>query len=507
MEVVEGDPPPALAREELVERSNPAPRSTSELRRFRRPLVGTQACWFRVSLQNLIKLAMAAAACTLALFCAFASSAEALRTRLMSGAFVESSTASDAWVAWPDSGPVKNIPFPKSEDLLGFEYLPNANAQYGGADTWYPSWAADGNLYTPWTDGTVNGVRSGSGGKPASGWNSTTGYATVTGDDPFKLNVTKVGLFTSSTYPYEGRYPCGSVVVGEKWYYGTYYLDNPNASSPAGKVGPNPGPNCGNWCVQGPFSGFRVSQDGGMSWNEPRVNATSPSSNLFSESAFNNGKVKYGAPHVVDFGRNNSLSPDGKIYVVGHGASRPEAIQAWMLGDEVYLARVEPTEDAIMDGKQWEFWAGEARGWVRGDVNQAAPLISWENTTGVVTMTYIAPLRKYVLVVSTANEYPSMVKAFDTYFLESDSITGPWKYVTYMSAFGPEAYFANFPSKFLATGATSDGYYEAFLSYSANFAMRSVPPNPPGSGYHWSLQQTRFRLGKRIAQAASEGQQ
>jgi hypothetical protein len=24
-----------------------------------------------------------------------------------------------------------------------------------GADTWYPTWAADGNLYTPFADGVV----------------------------------------------------------------------------------------------------------------------------------------------------------------------------------------------------------------------------------------------------------------------------------------------------------------------------------------------------------------
>ena len=48
-------------------------------------------------------------------------------------------------------------------------YLEGANAAYGGADTWYPTWAADGNLYTPFTDGVVNDVRAGSGGKPGEG--------------------------------------------------------------------------------------------------------------------------------------------------------------------------------------------------------------------------------------------------------------------------------------------------------------------------------------------------
>ena len=30
--------------------------------------------------------------------------------------------------------------------------------QCGGADTWYPSGAADGNLHSPWTDGAVGEV-------------------------------------------------------------------------------------------------------------------------------------------------------------------------------------------------------------------------------------------------------------------------------------------------------------------------------------------------------------
>ena len=175
---------------------------------------------------------------------------------LASGAAVASPTGADAgWTPWPDAGPRKNIPFPKSTDILGFEYLSGKNAAYGHADTWYPTWAADGNLYTPWTDGTVEGVQSSSdadagGGRWKHGGNATTGFATVYGDDPFKLNVTSVHTYTSSAWPYKGRYPCGSLAVGgdaatpPTWYYGTYYLDNQNDTSTAGKIGPNPGPNC-----------------------------------------------------------------------------------------------------------------------------------------------------------------------------------------------------------------------------------------------------------------------
>lgn len=58
----------------------------------------------------------------------------------------------------------------------------------------------------------------------------------------------------------------------------------------------NPEPNCGNWCVQGPFCGFRWSTDEGRSWTEPRLNMKNGSDNLFGENAFNNSKVGLWCP-------------------------------------------------------------------------------------------------------------------------------------------------------------------------------------------------------------------
>ena len=55
-------------------------------------------------------------------------------------------------------------------------------------------------------------------------------FGLSTGDDPFALNVTQVATFTSSVYPYQGRYPCGSLFYKGTWWYGTYYLDNPNST-------------------------------------------------------------------------------------------------------------------------------------------------------------------------------------------------------------------------------------------------------------------------------------
>ena len=119
----------------------------------------------------------------------------------------------------------------------------------------------------------------------------------------------------------------------------------------------------------------------------------------------------------VDFGQELEHSPDGKAYIVGHGASRPEAVQAWMLGDAVYMARVNPTVQDIADRTKWEFYgggSGDSATWITGDVSKAQPLVTWNNHTGTTTMTYFPALKKYILTISTASYYPSMVKQFET---------------------------------------------------------------------------------------------
>jgi len=476
------------------------------------------------------------------------------------------------WVVWPNE-PHAGIPWPRSADLLDaeLEWGRNAVPPNIGADTWYPSWASDGNLYSSFTDGTVAGVNSHS----YSGHTATTGYAsfTVSEDsrgrpDPFNMTMFNVATFPEPADPYESRYPSLNFHLDGVWYYGTYALNNY-------VPGVNPGPDCGNWCVQCPFDGIRFSRDNSKTWTAPRINMSSPTDNLFGETCLNNTKVKFGAPHAVDFGQNNHFSPDGRLYIVGHGAESPESHQAWMQGDSVYMARTvaAPSPDTINDAASWEFYSGgngAAATW-SGQLADAKPLIVWMNNTGVVTMSWHPTIAKFILVVSTPSVSPSCVGNFDTYFLESDSMTGPWAYVSYMASFGPEAYFVHFPGRFMdlatyaatpenraaasvrtgphapllapagappgaaapapaaaaaaaalearaanltehlaaleeSAAAAPASYYNLFLSYSADFA--SGVPNPPGSGYHWSLQS--FRLGlssafaKRLAARGGE---
>ena len=409
-------------------------------------------------------------------------------------------------------------------------------------------------------------------------------YASLDPADPTGVpTVMRGGVYNgSSALPYQGRYPSGSLFYKGVWYYGTYALAElwGSAQYP-----------CKNWCVQGPFVGFRYSTDEGRSWTEPRprmaVNFRSYDgrrANLFGEAgpvcdghinnttplptdpcmAFMNsadcspytclgtwrGKVKFGAAHVVDLGEELEYSPDGRAYMIGHGASKAHQPHSWMQGSEVYLARtkVAPSPEVMSDGKFWEYYGGrrtETRGaedgadrsadgsadggadgsadggadggvdggalWV-DSVDDARPLFAWENKTGVVTMSYAKALGRYLMVVGTPTERSgvgSMGGTFDFYVLEAAHITGPFRMVSYLAAFGPQAYFVNLPT-FALAGATKvqtgwggdeaqGSYLEGGLSYSANFGLldKSLVPNPPGSRYSWMLLPVRLMLAAR----------
>ena len=203
--------------------------------------------------------------------------------------------------------------------------------------------------------------------------------------------------------------------------------------------------------------------------------------------------MKFGAPHFVDFGKDMEHSPDGKAYLVGHGAMDPdpkprEANASWITGDQVYLARVKPGVENVNNRSKWEFFAGNnAHGkpvWTK-NFAKIQPLIDWNNNCGNVSITYNAPLHRYLMAVTDGG---NTISKFNTYVLESEQITGPWRLVTYMKSFGQQGYFVNMPSKFIS----ADGR-KAWLCYAANFSnsgwKTDHKPDPPGSGYGMILQE------------------
>jgi len=113
-----------------------------------------------------------------------------------------------------------NCPFERSKGF-GRLVIMKRHKWYGNSDTWYPSWASDGHLYSGWTDSDIGGWKSYSG----HGEEATTVSAKIIGDDPMNLRVKNLNKYAASARPYVGRYPCAYLVHDGVFYYGTYCLD------------------------------------------------------------------------------------------------------------------------------------------------------------------------------------------------------------------------------------------------------------------------------------------
>jgi len=391
---------------------------------------------------------------------------------------------------WPSEVP-EDSPFEQSEAYNAIKFLGiKSGFRYG--DTWYPTWASNDTLYSPWTDGKTKRIDG------YTDWSQswvdpvhiTTGQGVIVGDDPLTMTAYSIGLDKSSpAAPYHGRYPSGSLVHDGIWYYGTYTL------SPAGytKYGNN---DTINWPWLGPFVGFRYSTDYGRSW-EPTPHT--PAEPIFGENGMYGHPVKIGAPKFVDFGKNMEHSPDGKAYLVAHGADSLTTStnwriynNSWVTGDQIYLLRVTPSIETINDPSAYEFYGGkDANGntiWT-SNFDDIKPLLEWDNNMGCVTVTYIPQIEKYIMCVTDGrNTYSQM----NTYLLEADRLDGEWRIITYMESFGEQAYFVNIPSKFI-----SDDGETMWLLYSGNYwsSMNnaSVGVNPPGGHYGMTFQKIQLR--------------
>ena len=119
---------------------------------------------------------------------------------------------------WPSDIPAA-CPFERSKAFNGIRFLGvKSGFRYG--DTWYPTWAENDILYSPWTDGKTKRLDG------YTDWSQswvhpehiTTGQGVILGDDPLNLIAYSIGLDKSSpATPYPGRYPCGSLVHNGVW--------------------------------------------------------------------------------------------------------------------------------------------------------------------------------------------------------------------------------------------------------------------------------------------------
>ena len=354
----------------------------------------------------------------------------------------------------------EGCPFPPSDFITDISIM-DAHMEYGkvvnnvcvrSADTWWLTWAEDGNCYSPFMDGTIKEVTA-YGIKEGSSKQVHMGFVKFTGESPMNLVMDQIQNVNNNFGDSKFRYACAILSFNGNIFYGS---SNRTTNT-----------------ILGSFVGFNISTDNGKTFSG--CGTTS----LFGDTF---PLIKMGEPHFVDFGKNMEFSEDKKAYLIGYGSMEANKYQHWMMGDDIFLCRVTPSVDYMNDASRYEFFAGQDN---KGNIvwshqfSQIKPLLSWKGNIGQVGVTFIPALKKYIMTISTSKQ-PNDNCDYDTYFLESDHLTGKWKLITYWQGFGSRAYFTNIPSKFVDSKLINGELY-AWIVYSANY--NGGTENPTGSKY------------------------
>ena len=201
----------------------------------------------------------------------------------------------------------------------------------------------------------------------------------------------------------------------------------------------------------------------------------------------------HGLGHSWDSGFQQTMAAPGlkhRIHLTILFSERQELTVILLKSDRPILLIWGKIEN-INDISKYEFYGGkDARGnsiWTK-NFKEIKPLLEWNNNMGCVTVTYNAPLKRYLMCVTDGG---NTVSKMNTYILEADRLDGNWKIITYMKEFGEQGYFVNIPSKFI-----SDDGKQMWLLYSGNFAPdwngQKIVENPPGSHYGMVFQKVHL---------------
>lgn len=393
-------------------------------------------------------------------------------------------TVKPGFIVWPRlPADFASCPFPLSTSIVGVGMTGRAMRTHI-SDTWMPTWANDDKLYSPWQDG---GLTTPPFDQLPENWpvNLRNGWAKLEGSDPQDLMTTNAGLLNRvpMATPSASCYPGACFSKDGVLYYGVRIYQNYDIN---GNPTPNNTEATRYRMAVNPFIGFHTSADGGNTWTMTTHTETSP---LFNEP--DKHHLKFGQLFMVDFGKNQQYSPDGKIYFISTGSVASEAFVNPVNDDSAYLCRV--LAPNVNNGAAYEFYSGNGN-W-SNSIGNAVPIAHWPDHFSCATIVYNPGLNKFIMsalcqqYISSNNGQQSTWDTDDNYILESSSLTGPYNLVTYWTSYGPQAYYGNIPSKFISSDGKTAWYW-----YGANFwpSIGALTEDPPASGYRLTQQQIRF---------------
>ena len=321
------------------------------------------------------------------------------------------------------------------------------------------------------------------------------GIALLTGGDPANLTLARVAavahppvtfVLPGDCPPPYSLYPSGVLQYRGAWVYNWYLLPL-NQKTQLNNLGP--------------LMAFAVSLDQGASWSYAGSPYWDPQRGGALRGVFEpidvTNPLKLGVARWVDFGPELAHSPDGRGYLIAKGCAVNDGTRCgFMTGDSAFMARTRlpfaqlaANLSALNDAASWEFFAGAGQPYAP-ELADAQPLFEWPHTVGGMTLTYNAPLRKFLLLSNRpADGISSLDCHFDTYLAEADAVDGPYKLVSYMQSLGPQMYFQHASSAFWSADGTRGSL---FSSGNWDGACVTQGSNPPGERY--GLVTTTFGL-------------
>ncbi|MBV8880197.1 MAG: PKD domain-containing protein, partial [Planctomycetaceae bacterium] len=158
------------------------------------------------------------------------------------------------WI-WPRSLPA-GCPVPLSTDMPGIAFVGRAATAHF-CDTWMPTWASDGAMYSPWQDGVLTTEPFvNMGGWHAGDATALNGWGKIVGNDPQDLLLTNAGELAGPRGNWSGRYPAAIFAKDGVVYYG---VRSTAVYDTAGNLSTNPDTNYRY--ASGTFIGFYTSTD------------------------------------------------------------------------------------------------------------------------------------------------------------------------------------------------------------------------------------------------------
>ncbi|MDE3067883.1 MAG: DUF4185 domain-containing protein [Verrucomicrobiota bacterium] len=297
-------------------------------------------------------------------------------------------------------------PYPRSDLLAGISFdRQTLQRSAEGSDIWSCAWAGDGHLYAAWGDG------GGFGGTDQKGRVSL-GVARIIGAPPHwkGINVWGGWKAVSRQKPTEGK---ATMIAADGGLY--LYVSEQGAWN-----------RCRLW----------KSRNGGRTWTNCGW--------IFPKS-----HKAFAFPGLVQFGRDNHLSPEGYVYGLSDNGLRR------VHDDRLYLFRVKAGR--IEDLAAYQYFAGteQAPRW-SGNIDEMKPVffnpagISWGSTC-----VYDPAVGRFLLAATTHEEQG------DWGLFESRHLWGPWRTVAYAEDFPAwtyspaekkrPAYLHTFPAKWMGS--------------------------------------------------------